>query len=345
MSRVLESSTASRRRDRALELLERLGETSGIDRRYSVLPDFAADDPAAFRFFPRSWDLEPFPTTAERMRVYERTSVDLAEEAARRALEQAGIAAADVDHLLVCTCTGFFAPGPDILLIRRLGLREDVLRTILGFMGCHAGLCGLRVADDVIRARPDAVVLQVSVELCSLHYQKKPDPQLVVANSLFADGCGAAVYGSSGRFRNGKAGYRVPHSLLGQRSLGHMAWRIGDTGFEMRLSPAVPDCLRTEVAGFVDALLAHSGVPREEVRGWAIHPGGRRIVEVMQEALELDERDVQVSLSTLKKYGNMSSGTIFFVLDEMLRNGGLEGPVVALGFGPGLTFEGAVLSP
>lgn len=345
MSRVLESSAASRRRDRALEILERLAGTSGIDRRYSAIPDFAGCDPTDFQFFPRGWDLEPFPTTAERMRLYERASVDLAEEAARRALEEAGVEAPAVDHLLVCTCTGFFAPGPDILLMRRLGLRDDVLRTVIGFMGCHAGLCGLRVADDVIRARPDAVVLQVSVELCSLHYQKKPDPQLVVANALFADGCGAAVYGSSSRFQNGKAGYRAAHSLVVQRSLAHMAWRIGDTGFEMRLDPGVPDHLHREAPGFVDALIDGAGVRREEVRGWAIHPGGRRIVEVMQDALELDGEDVESSLTTLKNYGNMSSGTIFFVLQDILRAGGLDGPVVALGFGPGLTFEGAVLGP
>ncbi|MEE8143316.1 MAG: type III polyketide synthase [Planctomycetota bacterium] len=319
--------------------VDRVYSRSGIEKRHTVIPDFLVEDPAEFRFFPRAWNLEPFPSTAQRMQVYEETSLELAYQAAHQALENAGVAAAEVTHLVICTCTGFFAPGLDILLGQKLGLAPTVTRCILGFMGCYAGFSGLRTADQIVRSHDDAVVLQVCVELCSLHFQKRPLRDLLIANSLFADGCSAALYGS--QRRKGLARLCATHSVVEQDSLEQMSWRIGDHGFEMRMDPGIPGMLKTLIVPFLEDLLAKSGVQREEIRGWALHPGGRKIVEELRDVLGLQNADVQESFQVLAEYGNMSSATIFFVLEKHLGER-RAAPTVALGFGPGLTIEGAL---
>ena len=259
-----------------------------------------------------------------------------------QALRESGAEPSEVTHLVFTTCTGLFAPGPDILLIGRLGLAPHVHRAVLGFMGCYAGFSGLRMAGQILGAEPEAVVLQVCVELCSLHFQKQALPDFVVANSLFADGAGAAVYARPGRFKAGLADLVVTHCRVERDSLEHMSWRIGPTGFEMRLDREVPARLKSAAPGFVGELFDRAGLKKGE-SAWAIHPGGRKIVEEVQSSLGLTDPQVQSSLEVLSACGNMSSGTILFVLDRELRRAE-AGAVAALGFGPGLTMEGAVLS-
>lgn len=349
MTRVLEANLDGPDRERVIRLTQRIYASSGVSRRHSVIADFQFDDPAHFRFFPADWSLEPFPSTADRMRLYERCSVDLAADACRRAIVQAGVSAGDITHVVVSSCTGFFAPGPDVLLLERLGMPPSVKRTVVGFMGCYAGLSALRVSADILGADPNALVLQVCVELCSLHYQKSPDPQLLVANCLFADGCAALVHGRPERWRRGLADLLATASHVESHSLRQIAWRIGDHGFEMRLSPEVPATLGSRAPGFVDYLLDRAGRSRDSVHGWAIHPGGPKILAVLRESLQLGEEDLADSCGVLRDYGNMSSGTVFFVLERLLQSesvgGSPGGSLVAVGFGPGLTFEGAVLEP
>jgi len=342
MASLAEATLEGRRRALTLDLLEKIYASSGIDKRHSVLSDYTRASPEEFEFYPPNWALEPFPTTAMRMKVFEKWSVDLAEEACRKALRESGAEPAGVTHLIVTTCTGLFAPGPDILLIERLGLRSDVRRSVLGFMGCYAGFNGLRMAGQILGAEPEAVVLQVCVELCSLHFQKKALPDFIVANSLFADGAAAAVYARPGRLLNGLADLAATHCRVEKDSLEQMSWRIGASGFEMRLDREVPARLKTAAPGFVGELLGRAGLEQGE-SAWAIHPGGRRIVSEVQSALGLEDSHVRSSLEVLSACGNMSSGTIFFVLDRELRRAS-RAPVAALGFGPGLTMEGAVLS-
>ena len=347
-TRVLEHAAPTPQRDRALGLVPRIYSQSGIDTRYSALRDYRVDDPLQFEFYPSNWELDPFPSTTDRMRVYEKVSVELAEEAALRSLVEAGVSAGEVTHLIVCTCTGFFAPGPDVLLIERLELRRDVKRTIIGFMGCYAGFNGMRTADQIIGADPEAVVLHVCVELCSLHFQKRAVADFLVANCLFADGCAAVVYGDSverGRSAGGLLELGASSCRVDGGSLDHMTWHIGDTGFEMRLSTRVPASLGAVAPSFVRSLLALSGLDRDCVGSWAVHPGGWRIVEALARALGLSDTNIASSLDVLRMYGNMSSATIFFVIDRLLRGGEVQWPMVALGFGPGLTIEGAVLLP
>ncbi|HVA66745.1 MAG TPA: type III polyketide synthase [Elusimicrobiota bacterium] len=326
---------------KAAAFAERINAASGIERRQGVLADYAKETPEEFAFFPKNWTLDPFPTTAARMKVYEQESVELASRAAAGALREAKIEPREATHLIVATCTGFFAPGPDVMLMEKLGLRPDIKRTILGFMGCYAGFNGMRLADEIIRGNPDAVVLQVCVELCSLHFQKRLSPDLLVANSLFSDGAAAAVYAAADGGR-GIADVLATCSYVPSGSLEQMAWRIGDTGFEMRLDRQVPSTLKRHAPAFTEGLLRQANVARDEVAGWAVHPGGRKIVEAIGESMKLDGGSVQSAFDVLRDHGNMSSPTIFFVLDKELRRK-RGGPVVALGFGPGLTMEGAAL--
>jgi len=329
---------------RAAPLIERLYASSGIERRHSVLKDYAQDDPSAFEFYPKDRALEPFPSTARRMEAYEREAPPLAEAAARAALARSGFKAEEVTHLVFTTCTGFFAPGPDLLLIEDLGLRKDMSRTQVGFMGCYAGFNAMKLAAAFVAADPTAVVLVVSVERCTLHFQKRLLPEFMVANSLFADGAASAVFAAPGARRGGLADLAATHGSVAPDSFNQMSWRIGDTGFEMSLDRLVPDTIGAHAPAFVAELLAGAGLAREEVRRWAPHPGGRRIISALADALKLDEDATRSSREVLAGCGNMSSATIFFVLERELARGG-TGPLVALGFGPGLTMEGALFLP
>lgn len=321
---------------------------SAIDARHSCIPDYGEDDPEAFDFFPATWTLEPAPSTAERNARYRAAAVPLAEDVAQRALQQAAVPPEEVTHVIAVSCTGFFAPGLDVELVKRLGLPPTTQRTVIGFMGCYAAFNALRVAHSFCQSEPNARVLIVCVELCTLHFQIEDSLESVVVNALFADGAAAAVLSArSGADAAGRMAYRGSRSVLDDDSAEAMTWTIGDTGFQMGLSSRVPDVIATHLPAYTDALLsAHSQTPAD-VDFWAIHPGGRRIVERAKDVLGLTDADVAASLSVLRDYGNMSSPTILFVLKRLLdtrpTNGAAADPTsgVAMAFGPGLTIEGA----
>ncbi|MGM0556423.1 MAG: type III polyketide synthase [Myxococcota bacterium] len=343
MSRVLSEELDELDTDALIWKLEAIFENSGIERRHTCIEDYLRDDPSAFEFFPKNWGLAPAVGTRQRMEKFREAVLDMSERAAREALDQAGVAAEDVSHIVFCTCTGFFAPGPDVLLAKRLGIPSTADRTQVGFMGCYAGFSGMRVADRVARTEPDGVVLQISAELCTLHFQTTPDTETIVANCLFADGCGAAVYSTSDQYGEGLAEIKEQASDVGQDSLDQMGWEIGNHGFEMTLSSKVPDTLGQKLPSFVDAMLDSAGVARSDVHNWAFHPGGRKIVESGANALGLEPDTLASAFEVLRDYGNMSSATIFFVLQRELARTEAGSTMVALGFGPGLTVEGAVL--
>ena len=321
-----------------LQKLQRFYDKSGIERRYSVLEDYTKDDPEAFEFYGKNWNLDPFPTTAQRMQQYKRHAVPLAVRAGRQALKDAGVSPQEVTHLIMTTCTGFFAPGPDVLVAKHLELRSSVQRLQIGFMGCYAGFNGMRQAAAILAYDPKAVVLQVCVELCTLHYQRDADLDSIVANCLFADGCAAAVWGGPERAQGAIAHLVDFGSEVDDDSLDDMKWDIGDHGFRMGLSPQVPKTIERELRGFVQSLSALGDVDL-----WAVHPGGRAILDAARDALELDESQLEVARGVLRDFGNMSSATIFFVLSRILSRATPDQRVMALGFGPGLTLEGALL--
>lgn len=325
-----------------------LYETSSIGRRYTAVEDYVRT-PEAFDFFGPDWSLEPAPTTAQRNARYREAVVPLAEGVARDALAQAGRFAHEITHVVTATCTGFFAPGLDIELVKRLGLPATTQRAAIGFMGCYAAFNALRVADSFCRANPEAVVLVVCAELCTLHFQVNDSMEQAVVNALFADGAAAAIV--SGREQPGTLAYVDNHALLDDDSMADMTWEIGDTGFNMGLSSRVPRVIAQHLPAYLDALLGRNDLLQQEVDFWAIHPGGRAIVEKAQAVLNLPDIAVADSLGVLRDYGNMSSATILFVLKRFLDRhrafveegeAGL-GAGVAMAFGPGLTIEGALL--
>ncbi len=319
--------------------------SSGIDYRYSAVEDYARA-PADFEFYPEDWD-GPVPSTEARNRTYRAVAVPLAEEVARDALDQAGLAAEEVTHVVAVSCTGFFAPGLDIELVKRLGLPATTQRTVVGFMGCYAAFNALRLAHSFCQANPSAHVLIVCVELCTLHFQVSQTLESAVVNALFSDGAAAAVVSSRpAEAARGRLAYAGGRAQLDDDSMDHMTWEVGDTGFIMGLSSKVPHVLARHLPGYVEALLAPHGLAPTDLDFWAIHPGGRSIVEKAQHVLGLADAHVRDSLEVLRLHGNMSSPTVLFVLKRFLdrhQSGAADlHSGVAMAFGPGLTLEGAL---
>jgi predicted naringenin-chalcone synthase len=297
---------------------------SGIDARHTCVPDFGRPDR------PRLLG-DVSPPTSSRMRAYREHAAPLAAAACRRALASAHVDAATISHLVVVTCTGFFAPGPDVELIDLLGLRPDVARTIVGFMGCYAAFNGLRVARDSVAARPGTKALVVCVELCTLHFRPDPAPDNVVAHALFGDGAAAVVVGddADALVRLGAAA-----TLVAPDTRRDMGWEIADDGFRMSLSSYVPSLVATDITRFV-APLADG-----DVASWCVHPGGRAILDHVEDALSLPRDALASARGVLRDVGNVSSATVLFVLEREIARLAEGERGVMLGFGPGLTLEG-----
>jgi len=277
------------------------------------------------------------------MQRYEAEAPRLALEAAGEALDRATMAATDITHLVTVSCTGFFAPGVDASLIQGLGVPPGVQRTHVGFMGCHGTINALRVASSLAGANDQAKILVCSVELCSLHFSYGWNPDHLVANALFADGAGALV-GTSEPAAGNDPGWEVRSSgaFMFPESTDAMSWRIGDHGFRMTLSARVPDLIRGHVADWMREWLAKHGLTPGDIRSWAVHPGGPRILDAFRDAVGLSEEDVSVPRKVLADFGNMSSATVLFVLQE-LEGRGAPLPCVAVAFGPGLVVEATLI--
>ena len=294
----------------------------------------------ASAFLPAGDGADPGPTTAQRMRHYIEQAGPLAVRAARQALDESDLSAAEFTHLITVSCTGFSAPGVDFELIRKLGLSPTIERTHVGFMGCHGALNGLRVARAYADACPRARVLLCAVELCGLHYHYPRNPKKMVANALFADGA-AALVGVPSEIDRGSWQVVASGSCIFPESEFAMTWNIGDHGFEMTLATRVPELIARNLRPCLDRWLAGQGLRLEDVRSWAVHPGGPRILTAVEEALDLNEEATAASREVLAECGNMSSATMLFVIDR-LRKRAAARPCVALGFGPGLTAEVAL---
>lgn len=331
---------------------------SGIETRYTVLDELSWDaHPEVPVFFDIASGELLMPGTKARNEVYAAEATKLYVEAGRAALDAApGIEASDVTHVLTVSCTGFYAPGPDFMLVRDLGLGPAVQRYHLGFMGCYAAMPALRTAKQFCEADPNAVVLVVSVELCTLHLRSSNDPDTIVASSLFADGAAAGIVSSRPLGADERAldldRFETRITPVGE---GDMAWKIGDHGFEMVLSNAVPAIIDDHVTGALEPLLAHepalgealaTDASSDAVEHWAIHPGGRSILDKVESRLGLSEAQLVPARETLRDFGNMSSATVLFVLKNILESdaAGDGDRVVAMAFGPGLTVESALMT-
>ena len=328
--------------DREARIVPVLFRRTQIRTRSSVLLESNdGGGPRQSFYRPASGPEDRGPATGLRMQRYADQSLPLAAIAAEQALASGSVRPAAVTHLITVSCTGFFAPGVDIGLVRRLGLAPTVARLHVGFMGCHGVLNGLRAAQAFLDADPAAVVLLCAVELCSLHYQYGNDANHLLANALFADGAAALVGKASAA---GDSAWRVVASgsfLMPDDEEG-MTWRIGDHGFEMTLSPHVPDLIGTRLRSWLEPWLASLGHCLKDIGSWAIHPGGPRVLTSVMEALALPEAAIDISKQVLAECGNMSSPTVLFVL-ERLQKQNARRPCVMLGFGPGLVAEAALL--
>ncbi len=273
-------------------------------------------------------------------------ALPLGEATLQRCLDNAGLTAADVDDFFTVSCTGLDIPGLDLRLAGRLGMRPDLRRTCVLGMGCYAAFPALQRAREAVAGRPGRTALVLCLELCSLHLQFDDSLENMVVSALFADGAAAVLVGG-GATVPAPAWPRLVDAAThcDYSTFDHMAFHVTDHGFQMRLTSYVPELLAADVVPFVDGLLARNGLDRAGVRLWGIHPGGPKILDTLQQRLGLAEADLAASRAVLRRYGNMSSPTILFVLDELRRSGAPQpGDYgVLLAFGPGLTMEGVLV--
>ncbi len=318
--------------------IQKIYEGSAIETRYSVIPDYQLPTDQRI-FFPKNDNLEPVPTTAQRNALFCVEANNLAALAVRRLFDQLPeFDPKTITHLITVSCTGFSAPGFDFHLVREFALSPAIHRFHIGFMGCFAAFPALKLAQSLVRSSSGAQVLIVDVEACTLHFQKEFQPDVVVANALFADGAAAIlVSGDEGPLQ--LHDFRS-HIIPGSED--DMAWIIGETGFDMKLSSYVPRLIEGNIAAVLERLFADSGWNRDELKLWAVHPGGRAILDKTAAVLGLQHGELEVSYDVLRRFGNMSSVTIFFVLREILDRK-QKGKLFACAFGPGLTVESGFL--
>lgn len=311
---------------RDLALFKRMASRSGIERRWTVLPPAAGGDQTGAGGFYAGGDTMP-PTSA-RMAVYAEAAPDLCV----RAVEELGDIHG-ITHLVVASCTGFIAPGIDQILARRLGLPSSVERSLIGFMGCYAAVSALRTAHHIVRSQPHARVLVVTVELCTLHLQPDTALEPILAMLLFGDGAAAALVTAE---PTGLA-IEAPFAATLPDSEELIRWTIGDTGFAMHLSGAVPARIAEALAD--PAFRARIG-DVAAVDGWAVHAGGRTVLDAVEQGFGLDGDALAYSRAVLRDCGNMSSATLMFVLERILQERRPIADGLAIAFGPGLAAEG-----
>ncbi len=318
-------------------LFDRMAARSGIAHRWSVLPPTLRDLPDTTPGSPVDaggfYATVPHPGTADRMAIY-------AEAAPRLAIDAIGalqdeMALGSITHLVVASCTGFVAPGIDQIIARKIGLSSSVERLLIGFMGCYAAIVALRSARHIVRSDPDARVLVVTVELSTLHLQAVSEIEPLLAMLQFGDGAAAALVTAE------PSGFELqaPFATTLPDSEALIRWDITDAGFAMHLSGEVPGRIAQALTDPAFRAAASGGQPAETIDGWAVHAGGRSILDAVTHAMALQPDALDASRAVLADNGNMSSATLMFVLKRLLTGPRIERGV-ALAFGPGLAAEG-----
>lgn len=311
-------------------IFARMADKAGIEHRYSCFAP-TADPKGAMLDVGEVFARGAFPGTRKRMQMFEAAAPQLARQAIDRLL--VGEDRGRITHLLVTTCTGFSAPGIDLDLVAMCGLPTSVERTMIGFMGCYAAISALKLARHIVRSDPKARVLAVNIEVCTLHLNETTDLEKLLSFCLWGDGCAAALVTSEPH------GIRLQsfHAVVAADKRDLMTWGIHDNGFDMFLSGQVPAAIHEALTNNVNDILAHASI--RDVGLWAVHPGGRSVLDAVERALGLGPEALNASRQVLREYGNMSSSTVMFVVEKMLRGSrsGLLG--CAMAFGPGLTAE------
>lgn len=315
--------------DRARQLFTRMADRSGIDHRWSVLP---AAPGGGSPVDPGGFYADGMPSTAQRMQLYGEYAPPLALRAIEALRNKVGVEG--VTHLVVASCTGFIAPGVDQIIAATLGL-ADVERTLVGFMGCYAAVAALRTARHIVRSEPDARVLVVTVELSSLHLQPEQQVDRLLMMLQFGDGAAAALVTAE------QQGISLgqPFALTLPNSAELIRWHVGDSGFLMHLSGEVPGRIQSALKDPDIRRLLCGPIEPAKIDHWAVHAGGRSILDAVEHGLDLDDGALAASRSILARHGNMSSATLMFILADMLTDQ-RAGNGVALAFGPGVAAEG-----
>ena len=311
---------------------------SGIDCRYSVVGDYSRNI-TDWKFYPQSENLEPFPGLEQRMMWYNKYAASLSVDAIRKCIDDK-IKSDEITHLITVSCTGMSAPGLDLQIVELMQLPKNIFRTSVNFMGCYAAIHALKLANAICIAEPNAKVIIVCTELCTLHFQRAPTMDNIASSLLFSDGSAAALVTSD---NNNSKGIRLKHfySEILSKGKKDMAWELSSKGFLMTLSNYVPDLLEQDFKKFTQTALRQNDLTLNDVTHWCIHPGGKRILEAVEKSLDINKEQLEPSYKILQEYGNMSSASILFVLEKMMNEFDHNRPntIFSAGFGPGLTLE------
>jgi alpha-pyrone synthase len=312
-------------------LFRRMARLATIEHRYSFVHPIPTEDgmwkDAEGFYVPGS-----FPATKQRMEAFEQFAPRLA----RVALDKLALSEEErsgITHVIVTSCTGLYAPGLDYEVVEYLRLDTRVERTMIGFMGCYAAINALKAARHIVRSEPEAKILLLSLELCSLHMQESHNLEQLLAFLVFADGCAAYLVSAE------PVGFAIDSflavNLAGTTHL--ITWRIGEQGFDMQLSGQVPGQLRDGMAATGRQIT--QGAEPAAIELWAVHPGGKTILDAVEQGLELSPEKLCESRAILRRFGNMSSASVVFVLEQLLRHARPGQRGCAMSFGPGVTAE------
>lgn len=314
---------------------------SGISTRYSVIPDYSAAETDR-QFYEKTADLEPFPSLEKRMQCYADNAAGLSVKAICKCID--GLIGADaITHLITVSCTGMSAPGLDLEIMESMGLKSNISRTSVNFMGCYAAIHALKMADAICKVDTTANVVIVCTELCTLHFQKENSIDNITSTLLFADGSAAVLVQHDSSANKGFTMKKF-YSEVEFKGKKDMSWSLSSKGFLMTLSGYVPDLLKEDFNCLVEKALQNASLKKEQVSHWCIHPGGKKILEAIQKSASLTPGHLQHSYDVLNEYGNMSSPTVLFVLEKIWQElkdapTSTGATVFTAAFGPGLTME------
>jgi alpha-pyrone synthase len=314
---------------------------SGISTRYSVLKDYG-ETSDNYTFFPKNKHLLPTPSLTQRMTIFRKEALQLSINAIQN-LPNFEQNKKQITHIITVTCTGLFAPGLDIELIQHLDLQPTTHRSSVNFLGCNAAIIALKQAHNICNSEANAQVLIVCTELCTLHFQNIYTDDYLLSNVLFGDGCAAVLVSSKSSNDPLSINAQITgfDSFCIPDSRNEMAWQLSETGFIMNLTSYVADLIKNNIK----RMLANIDLDTKAVDYWAIHPGGKKIVENFGVALQLLPTQLSESYDVLNNYGNMSSPTVLFVLKAVFDKISLNSTdksvkkIFAAAFGPGLTVE------
>lgn len=330
----IHASTAEEQR-----VLKFMYKNSGIETRYAAVPDFNRAYKERQILTGGNGTLSTKNLEA-RLNIYEQAALSLSADAIQKCIS-GKVSAEEITHLITVSCTGLQAPGLDLAIIKTLGLRTDIYRTSVNFMGCYAAIHGLKHAYYIAAKEPAAKVLVVCVELCTLHFQKEKTPDNITSTIIFSDGAAAVLVEGA---MSSREGWQIKnfYSEINFEGMEDMAWRVSSNGFLMTLTGNVPGILERKSGCIVNNALQYYGLDKAEVDAWCVHPGGKKILEAVERGCSISMQQLKESYEVLQQYGNMSSPTVLFVLENIFERGRGDHAmkhIVGMAFGPGLTLE------